>query len=182
MKINIFAVLGFTLFTVPAFGQIDPYRIDFMKPTCKTGINPYTMKDVTVCTHTELTNPHSVFSIVQASIGDPSKELAFVVLLNMSEETNLAVIEYTIAGKEGTFYQYVYLKPKERFAIGLHVDPEMAVSTDIEVKRGANYSPLPKKWNFSIVTKFEKTGDMELVWHQSSTYLETGSKPGKRVN
>lgn len=166
MKTKLVSAVMFALFAIPASAQVfNPYRLDFMKPACEQKFNPYTGETSTVCAMPEIENPHSVYSIVQASIGKTDKEIAFVVLLNLTDENNFVVVEYTIAGKPGTFFQHINLRPKERFAIGLHEDPLMV-----------------GEWNFSVVTKFEKSGDVEMVWHSGATLDETATKTGKRVN
>jgi hypothetical protein len=171
MKTKIFA-LAFTLVSSVAFAQtFNPYRLAPMAPACYPSFNPYNGQDgstTMVCNIPAIDGgPRVSYVIVQGSVGIFGREIAFLNLVNTTNDINHAVIEYTIDGKEGTFYQHIFLQPKERYAIGLHTDPE--------------FNKAPAEWNFSVTVQFQRSGGMEMVWYRATDNAEVDSKQGQEV-
>jgi hypothetical protein len=172
MKTKIFA-LAFTLVASSAFAQnaFNPYRLAPMAKACNILYNPYNGQHGTssvVCNTPKIEGgAHVTYTIVQGSVGIFGREIAFLNLMNPTNEINHAVIEYTIDGKEGTFYQHLFLMPKERYSIGLHTEAEFKIA--------------PAEWNFSVMVQFQKPGAIEMVWYRASDNAEVDSKPGQEV-
>jgi hypothetical protein len=172
MKTKIFA-LAFTLVASSAFAQnaFNPYRLAPMAKACNPSFNPYDGQHGStkmVCHIPKIEGgPHVTWTIVQGSVGVFGREITFLNLVNPTNEINHAVIEYTIDGKEGTFYQQVFLRPKERYSIGLHTEAE--------------FNESPGQWNFSVTVQFQRSGAIEMVWYRASDNAEVDSKPGQEV-
>jgi hypothetical protein len=167
MKTKIFTAVFAFVASAALAQEFNPYRIHDMKPTCaQPHYNPYTMQNGTVLTGLPVIEggAHVSYTVVQASVGMPGKEHAYLILVNASNTRNHAVIEYVIEGKGCTFYQTIILNPKERFPIGLHMDPELIGS-----------------WNLSVIAQFSGPGVMEFVWHRAMDNAEVASKAGQEV-
>jgi hypothetical protein len=172
MKTKIFAV-AFALVASSAFAQnnFNPYRLAPMAKACAPFYNPYNGQNGTTTMVCHLPSmeggPHVTYTIVQGSVGIFGREIAFLNLVNPTNEVNHAVIEYTIDGKDGTFYQHIFLQPKERYSIGLHTEGE--------------FKEAPAQWNFSVTVQFQKPGAIEMVWYRATDNAEVDSKPGQEV-
>jgi hypothetical protein len=167
MKNKIFT-LAFTLVASTAFAQtgFNPYRIDMIRPACYDRLNPYHMTTEQFCHVPEIEGgkPHVVYTVVQGSVGIFGREITFLNLVNATDEINHVTLEYVIDGKPGTFYHDIHLRAKERYPIALHMDQEFS---------GA--------WNFSVIVKFQRSGNMEMVWYRASDNMEVDSKVGQEV-
>lgn len=171
MKTKLFAI-ALTLVSSTAFAQgFNPYRLDFMRPACNPFFNPYDGQNGSLSMICHLPaiegKPVVTYAFVQGSVGTFGRETAFLNLVNVTNEINLVVIEYTVDGKAGTFYQQIHLRPKERYSIGLHTDPE--------------FLEAPREWNFSATVQFQKSGAAEMVWYRAGDNMQVDSKVGQEV-
>ncbi len=138
----------------------------WMPATC---IRPYPGFDTWLCPSGTprapiVENSAYRYAIVQASVGHPGREYAFVILLNLSDVAQQVVLEYVIEGRQGTYITTRTLQPNERAPIGLHADPMFV---------GRAY--------FSVVVSFEKPGAVEMAWHRSPDAAEVATKPGMLI-